>query len=351
MIKKAILWKKDAGDRVICTACARYCHIPNGSNGFCFVRKNISGELYLINYGNLSAIQIDPIEKKPFNHFRPGSWVLGVGTDSCNFDCAFCQNHAISKEKEINQTYISPEDLIEMAIANKVDGIAFTYNEPTIFIEYALDVAELAKEKGLFTLFVSNGYMTKEAVEAIKGKIDAVVVDFKGNGEQKFMNKYEVVPREEPIKETLINLKKAGIHVEITDLVVPKVGDSLEAADSLTKWIADNLGKETPIQFTRFYPDYKMYNYPYTSVESLEEHYKIAKKNGLKFVYIGNVPGNKHESTYCPDCGEEVIKRNGFVISRWNLDSDNRCKKCGYKIPIEGTYKKNPYHKAIESFY
>jgi pyruvate formate lyase activating enzyme len=204
MIKKALLWEKN-GSRVKCNACARRCLIPDGGHGFCYVRKNIGGELFLANYGVLDAIQIDPIEKKPFNHFMLGTTVLGVGTSSCNFGCLFCQNHNISKENEIEGVYISPEELIAMAKANGADGIAFTYNEPTIFIEYALDVAKEAHSNGLYTVFVSNGYMTKEAVELMKGSIDAVVVDFKGNAETVFTNKYMAVYSPEPIKEAAVS--------------------------------------------------------------------------------------------------------------------------------------------------
>ncbi len=349
MIKKAILWKKLEDNKVICNACARRCHIPNNSNGFCFVRKNINRELFLINYGNISAMQIDPIEKKPFNHFMPGSWVLGVGTDSCNFGCRFCQNHAISKYKDINQDYISPKELVKIAVDNKLNGIAFTYNEPTIFIEYAIDVAKIAHENGLFTVFVSNGYMTPEAVEMIKGNIDAVVIDFKGNGDKKFSNKYETVLSDEPIRETILNIIKAGIHLEITDLIIPYVGDSLEAGDNLTKWLVKNVGTDIPIQFTRFHPDYKMLDYPETSYGDLLKHYEIAKKNGMKFVYIGNVPGNTYENTYCPKCNKLVIERTGFFITKWNLDNDNRCIYCKSKIPLYGNYIKNNNRSHIEA--
>ena len=258
-------------------------------------------------------MQVDPIEKKPFNHFMPGSYVFGVGTSSCNWGCLFCQNHNISKDKEIGGAEMSPEEIVRLAIKNKAESIAFTYNEPTIFIEYALDVAKAAHNKGLKTLFVTNGYMTKETISEMKGLIDAAVVNFKGNGDQKFANKFEVVMSNEPVKESVIELKHAGIHVELTDLIIPNAGDSLGACDALTRWVHDEVGADTPIQFTQFYPDYKMLDYPATSFEVLKQHYDIAKKNGLLYVYIGNVTGNPYESTYCPKCNAVVVERTATM--------------------------------------
>jgi pyruvate formate lyase activating enzyme len=351
LIKEAILWNKLQGGKVECIACARRCKIPEGSHGYCFVRQNIKGKLYLINYGVLEAIQLDPIEKKPFNHFMPGSYVLGVGTSSCNWGCAFCQNHNISKEREVKGIENTPEAIVELAIQNGAQGIAYTYNEPTIFIEYALDTARLAHEKGLFNVFVTNGYETEEAIEKMKGLIDAAVVDFKGNGEEKFLNKYSVVQSSAPIKKALIAMKKAGIHIELTDLIIPNVGDSLIECDSLTKWIYENLGPDTPLHFTRFYPDYKMLDLPPTDFEVLKAHYDTAKKNGLNYVYIGNVPGNKYESTYCPKCGKLLIERNGFYITKWALTADKRCPKCHARIPIVGKKQKEFRYAGITTFY
>lgn len=336
MIKEAILWNRLPEGKVECIACARRCRIPDGSNGFCYVRKNIDGKLYLANYGVLSAVQIDPIEKKPFNHFMPGSYVLGVGTNSCNWHCAFCQNHSISKDTEIAGADISPEMLVGLAIENKVESIAFTYNEPTIFIEYALDVARIAHENGLKTLFVTNGYMTKETIGKMKGLIDAAVVDFKGNGEDKFANRYETVVSNGPVKDALVELKRSGIHVEVTDLIIPEAGDSLDECNILTKWIRDNVGADTPIQFTRFHPDYRMLDYHETGFASLIKHYEVAKANGLEYVYIGNLPGNIYENTYCPRCDAVAVERQGHYLIGWNLDRRMRCKKCGYMIPMHG---------------
>ena len=350
MEKEATLYKKLPNGKVQCTACARRCIIPDGSRGFCYVRANKNGKLYLENYGTLAAIQLDPIEKKPFFHFWPGTYVLGVGTSSCNFGCLFCQNHNISKDREIQGYDLMPEELVSMALKQHAQGIAYTYNEPAIFIEYALDTAKLAKEKGLYNVFVTNGYLTKEAIDKMKGLIDAAVVDFKGNGSEKFANKYMAVASLKPIYEALLYMKKAGIHIEITDLVVPKVGDSLEDCDTLTKWIHDSLGADTPMQFITFFPDYKMLDLPATPYNTLLKHYEIAKKNGLSYVYIGNAPGNQYESTYCPKCGAKVIGREGFEITEWNLDERNKCKNCGQEIKIIGKHAK-PGARGITVFY
>lgn len=351
MISDAILYTKMPNGKVECTACHRRCKIPPGSRGFCFIRQNIDGELKLANYGKLEAMQIDPIEKKPFNHYYPGSYVFGIGTSSCNWGCQFCQNHNISKEKDVKGTDVTPEQVVNLALGHETQSVAYTYNEPTIFIEYALDVAREAHKHGLHNLFVTNGYMTNEAIDQMKGLIDAAVIDYKGNGELKFSNKFEMVQSNEPIKESIINLKKAGIHVELTDLIIPRVGESPEACDSLTRWLADEVGDETPIHFTRFHPDYKMLDYPSTSYETLKTHYDIAVKNGLKYVYVGNVHGNAYESTYCPNCSSLAIERNGFSITKWSLDKNNRCGTCGYAIKIIGSRPERFIYREITALY
>ncbi|MGC8676096.1 MAG: AmmeMemoRadiSam system radical SAM enzyme [Candidatus Micrarchaeia archaeon] len=351
MEKEAALYEPLQGGKVRCTACARRCTIPEGSRGFCYVRANKNGKLYLENYGVVAAIELDPIEKKPFFHFMPGSYVLGVGTSSCNFGCLFCQNHNISKDKEITGYELSPTELVDMAVKQKAQGLAFTYNEPAIFIEYALDAARLAHEKGLFNVFVTNGYLTKEAIDEMKGLVDAVVVDFKGNGSEKFANKYMAVASVEPIKQALVYMKQAGMHIEITDLVVPEVGDSIDDCDRLTRWIREALGADTPVQFLAFFPDYKMLDLPHTSYQTLLKHYETAKKNGLNYVYIGNAPGSEYQNTYCPSCGAKAIGREGFAVTEWNLDSKNRCKNCGYEISITGKMPDRREYKGIRVFY
>ncbi len=351
MLHGATLYSKFGEGKVECYACARRCRIPSGSHGFCFVRQNIGGELKLATYGLVNAMQVDPIEKKPFNHFMPGSYVLGIGTSSCNWGCLFCQNHNISKEKEITGKEMDPEEIVELALAERTQSIAYTYNEPTIFIEYALDIGRLAHRNGLKNLFVTNGYMTTEAVREMDGVIDAAVVDFKGSGERKFSNRFEVVQSNEPIKEAAAEMIRSGIHVEFTDLIIPGVGESLNACDELTKWMYDELGPDVPIQFTRFHPDYKMLDYPSTPYDVLKAHYEVARRNGLEYVYIGNAPGNPFENTYCPGCGAAVIQREGLYLSGWRLDGQNRCERCGCRIPVVGSPPESISRRGIEALY
>src|SRR5712692_4168772 len=296
----------------------------------------MGGRLYLSSYGKLAAMQIDPIEKKPFNHFHPGTHVFTVGTVSCNWHCLFCQNHSISKETDVSGEDVAPDEVSLLAIENQCEGVGFSYNEPTIFIEYVIDAAREAHRRGRYTAFVTNGYGTVESVRAIKGYVDAVVVDYKGSGEEIFQRRQTMTVSAEPIKQTLLELKRQGIHTELTDLIIPQVGEDMNEARKLCSWLYDNLGPDVPIQFTSFHPDYKMLSVPSTPFEVLLKHYNIAKEIGLNYVYVGNVPGNQYSHTYCPACKNPVINRHGFMITGWNLNEKNRCERCGYKIPITG---------------
>ncbi len=337
LIKKAELFQA-AGDRVVCTACARNCRLKNGQIGFCGVRKLINGQLYLLNYGTVEAIHMDPIEKKPFMHFNPGSKVLSMGTTGCSWMCLYCQNYDLSQRRNISGVEVQPEELVDIALRYGAEGLAFTYNEPLIYLEYARDAGLAARKRGLFSVFVSNGYATEDGIGMMKTFLDAITVDIKGNANKEFLRKYAAVPDPGPIFETISELHKSGVHVEITDLVVPQVGNHLEDAEKLSKWIVDNLGPDVPLHFLRFHPDYKMDWLPPTPIADLERHYKAAKEQGLNFVYIGNVPGSKYENTYCPKCGTELIKRDGFEILEWNLDKNSRCPRCGYRMPIVGKF-------------
>lgn len=349
-MKEATLYKRVDEARIQCLACPRYCKLSEGQVGFCGVRKNVGGKLILLVYGKPIAVHMDPIEKKPFSHYMPGSQVLSIGTVGCDWACQYCQNYDISQRRMIDGVNLMPEKLVNLALEYDADGIAYTYNEPTIFIEYAHDAGVLAKRKGLFNVFVSNGYASPESVKLMLDFLDAITVDFKGNGEKRFLQKYAMVVDPEPIFQTLLELKKNNVHIEITDLIVPRVGDNLDEARKLCKWILDNLGENIPIHFLRFHPDYKMLNLPSTPIATLEAHYKVAKDSGLKYVYLGNVPGHPYESTYCPSCGKKVVGRYGFDINEWNLVEGNRCKFCGYKIEIVGGLnKKALYHSRFFS--
>jgi pyruvate formate lyase activating enzyme len=335
----ATLYEPLEGGKVRCTACARYCTIPEGSHGFCYVRANEGGRLVLLSYGRAAAVQVDPVEKKPLSHFHPGSRVFSIGTVGCNWRCLYCQNAEISQEQEVAGRPLSPTAAVAGARRYGCDGITFTYNEPTIFIEYALDVMEEGHRAGLFANFVTNGYMTPEAVNALSGHLDAVSVDFKGSGEPGFMRKYITAKGPDPILSTIRDLQRGGVHVEITDLIVPGVGESVDATRSLARYVVDELGPETPFHLLRFHPDYKMMEFPETPIPTLEKLHGVLKEEGLEYAYLGNVWGHPLEHTYCPGCRSVAVRRYGFTIQDWNLDRDNRCRVCGHRIPIVGRLK------------
>jgi pyruvate formate lyase activating enzyme len=325
----------DAG-KVRCTACARYCTIPSGSHGFCYVRKNEGGRLELMTYGVASAVQVDPVEKKPLSHYRPGTRVLSIGTVGCNWRCLYCQNAEISQEHEVSGRPFSPATAVARAQKFGCAGVTFTYNEPTIFAEYARDVIREAHRAGLFANFVTNGYMTPEAVAYLGSELDAVSVDFKGSGEPAFLRKYVSAKGPEPIYESAVGLQKNGTHVEVTDLIVPQVGDSAEATRRLARFVVDRLGPSTPFHLLRFHPDYRMMELPVTPIPTLEKLHAVAVAEGLEYVYLGNVWGHPLEHTYCPACRAIAVRRYGFTIQEWNLDAQNRCRSCGHALPIVG---------------
>lgn len=349
MGKDAILYEKLPDSKVRCTACARYCEIGKGQIGLCGIRGNEDGKLELFVYGKVISGHVDPVEKKPVTHYNPGSKVYSIATTGCNWLCRYCQNHDISQRRKVEGTDMTPAQVAETAVRNGADGIAYTYNEPSIFIEFARDCGIEAHKKGLYNVFVSNGYDTPESVRMMGEFLDSITVDFKGSAEPKFTRRYIGVPDPQPIFETLREIRdKTRIHVEITDLIVPQVGDSLEHAEALCKFIYDEFGPDMPIHFLRFHPDYKMMEFDPTPVRTLEKHYEIARKTGLRYAYIGNVPGHPLEHTYCPQCNQIAVKRFGYDIEEWNLDEKNQCRYCGEKIAIVGrlskNYRKNRFH-------
>jgi pyruvate formate lyase activating enzyme len=268
----------------------------------------------------------------------PGTKIFSIATTGCNWICAYCQNFDISQRRKVEGLEVTPEMVVEHALRYGSHGIAYTYNEPTIFMEFARDVGAEARRRGLFNIFVTNGYWTPEAVKMAGTFLDAATVDFKGNGERNFVRKYVGIPDAEPIYQTLLEIRdKTKIHIEITDLVVPEIGDNLEEGRRLVRWVHDNLGPDTPIHFLRFHPDYKLMHLPWTPVETLEAHYRMAREEGMRYVYIGNVPGHPYEHTYCPGCGGVVVRRYGFDIVEWRLGKGNRCPDCGYKVAIVGS--------------
>jgi len=336
MLKEAMLYEQLPESKVLCNLCGRRCTIPEGSVGFCLVRKNEKGKLYSLVYAKACSACVDPITKKPLSHFHPGSLVMSIATVGCNFRCRFCDNWVISQEKEIKGSDFPPEQVVKATRDHGCQGISYTYTEPTIFFEYAYDTATIAHGVGFFNTFVTNGYMTPEAVRTIAPVLDAATVDFKGGGDPEFYKKFSAVPSVEPIYESLREMRKNDIHIEVTNLVVPKMGDSMDRVRELATWIRDHLGKDTPFHLLRFHPDYRLTELPSTPIATLEQACDVSREVGLNYVYIGNVPGHRYENTYCPNCRELVVKRFSFEIVKWNLTKDMRCPACGQSIAIKG---------------
>ena len=335
-LHEAMFYTKQENNKVNCYLCARRCQISDGSTGFCLVRKNESGTLYSLNFGKAVSAAVDPISKKPLSHFNPGALVMSVAAAGCNFRCQFCDNWMISQDKEVAGRNFPPGDILKAAREKNCQGISYTYTEPTIYMEYAYETARIAHQVSFFNTFVTNGYMTQEAVKTIAPYLDAATVDFKGGADPGFYKSVMSVPNVEPIYETLKELKLNGVHLEITNLVVPKIGDSLDRIKAMAVWIKDYLGKDTPFHLLRFHPDYKMTTTPATSMETMEKAYMTCREVGLSYTYIGNTPGHPAENTYCPNCNELLIKRYSFEITKWNLTKDMRCPVCNTGIPIKG---------------
>jgi pyruvate formate lyase activating enzyme len=339
-VKEAVLWEPLPGGRVKCNLCHRRCVIVEGAYGACGVRYNHEGRLYTLVYGMLTAANPDPIEKKPLMHFHPGAYVFSISTVGCNFYCKFCQNWVLSqtRRERVYGELFTPEEVVEQAILKGCVGVSYTYNEPTVFYEFMHDVALLAKEKGLFNTIVTNGYMTLEAIRVLRGLIDAATVDFKASGNKDFYRKFMGVPDPEPIFDSILEMKKQGWWIEITNLIVPGVGDGEEDLKRLAEWVRDNLGAETPFHLLRFHPEYLLNDLPPTPVKTLERLAELALETGLKHVYIGNVWGHRLENTYCPSCGNLVVERKGFFITKWKLTSEFKCQVCNYQLNFKGAF-------------
>jgi pyruvate formate lyase activating enzyme len=325
-------WQKVKENIVQCLLCPRKCVLDVGQRGVCTVRINKDGKLYTLGYGNPVAVHIDPIEKKPFFHVAPGEPVFSLAVAGCNMRCIFCQNWQISQSRpDETQNYnLSPEEVVEETIKSNCKFIAYTYTEPTVFYEYMLDIAKLAREKGIKNTMHSCGYINAEPLRELLKYMDAVNIDLKGFTEE-FYAKIGLLAQLKPVLETLKIIKENGIWLEITNLLIPGFNDDPKKIKEMCIWIKENLGDEVPLHFSRFIPNYKLQNLPPTPIEKLEEAYKIAKEVGLKYVYIGNVPGHAGENTYCPNCGKIIVKRIGYEILENNI-KDGKCKFCGYKI-------------------
>lgn len=334
-LKEAMLYEELAEGKVKCNLCAHRCIIAPSKKGICCVRQNTDGILYTLVYGKTTALNVDPIEKKPLYHFYPGSKALSLATIGCNFKCTFCQNHEISQasKKDWDGTggrEILPSQIVELALKYKCRSISYTYTEPTIYFEYAYDIAQLASKEGLENNFVTNGFMTEEALNTISPYLHAANVDLKCFKDET----YETVMggRLQPVLDTLKLMKKLNIWIEVTTLIIPTVNDSDEELNQIAEFIA-GLGTETPWHVSRFHPDYDLSNIPPTPVETIKKAREIGKKAGLRYVYTGNILWDKGEATYCYKCGEALIERTGFSIDK-NSINKSCCPSC--KTVVDG---------------
>ncbi len=341
-----MFYEKLPDGSVRCTLCPRRCILKPGQRGLCGGRVNVNGKLYLETRGKTTGIAVDPIEKKPLFHFYPGHCALSIGTAGCNLVCKFCQNYFIAR-REMGKRYLEEVSVEEIVRAAEYYGcpiIAYTYNEPIVRIERAYDIAKEAMKKGIKNVLVTNGFMNEEVAERASKRVDAANIDIKGPKEL-YMKLTGNPYGPEPIMRTAEIFKERGVRVELTHLTIPGRNDKPERMRKLARRIIDNLGPETPLHVTRFYPNYKMRDVPPTPIETMERLAEVAKEEGLKFVYLGNVPGHPMENTYCPECGALLIKRYGFMITKINLErrGDRRvCKECGHEVPIIGDVKKTP---------
>ena len=322
-------YKKIEGkDKITCMLCRHYCKLKEGQSGICGVNKNEKYKLKNLVYGHPVAINVDPIEKKPLYHMIPGSNVLSFGTVGCNFKCPFCQNWDISQEKIINkQIYVTPEQMVELALEQHASGIAYTYNEPTVFYPYAKDIGLLAKAKGLKNIFVSNGFESKEIIDDMASWVDAANIDLK-SWDNEYYKKVLKGGLEE-VKDSIIRMKNAGIWVEVTTLIISHENDSNHTLKAMANFIANKLGKDVPWHLSAFFPNYKMQEHEITNIQTLQKAKDIAKEVGLKYVYIGNTSQKSH--TYCPKCKEMLIDRTVYTVKEKQL-KNGYCSSCNHKI-------------------
>ncbi|VVB51296.1 7-carboxy-7-deazaguanine synthase [uncultured archaeon] len=333
MPHEAALYEKNEGNAVRCRLCAHRCLVQEGKRGVCGVRGNEGGKLYALSYGKIISSAIDPVEKKPLFHFLPGTRIYSIAGVGCNFRCKFCQNWEISQHLrlggDITGEETTPEEVVEAAAQTQCKSIAFTYTEPTIFHEFNVDVMKLAKKRGLKTAYVSNGFITPEAVTELSGLLDAVNVDIKA-----FTNDFYVKicgATLEGVLEGCRQYRKNGVWLEITTLVIPGQNDDDAQLTGIARFIAEELGADVPWHVTAFHPDYQMKDVPATPVEALQKAYDIGKKAGLRYVYAGNIPHTEAENTLCPKCQTLLIERDYYAIKK-NALKVGACPRCSTKI-------------------
>ncbi len=330
MSHPARYWHAMEDGRLQCDLCPRDCKIAPGQRGLCFVRAHENGQMVLTTYGRSSGFCIDPIEKKPLNHFYPGTPILSFGTAGCNLTCKFCQNYDISKSREMDklQSVATPDMIAEACVKTKCTSVAFTYNDPVIFLEYAVDVAKACRARGIKTVAVTAGYIHAEARKEFFAHMDAANVDLKSFNEE-FYHKLCSAHLKD-VLETLVYLKhETDVWFELTDLLIPGENDSPEELEEMTRWVVKELGPDVPMHFSAFHPDWKMLDKPRTPKETLVRARDIALKNGVRYAYTGNVHHVEGDTTYCHGCGHVLIKRDWYELSEYHLDEAGHCLHCG----------------------
>jgi len=316
--------------RVQCDLCPRFCKLHEGQRGLCFVRQNLQNQIVMTSYGRSSGFAIDPIEKKPLNHFLPGTPIFSFGTAGCNLACKFCQNWDISKSREMDtlMSIASPDAIAKAAKEQGCSSVAYTYNDPVIFHEYAIDTAQACRELGLKSVAVSAGYVCAEPRAEFYRWMDAANIDLKAFSED-FYHKI-TGGHLQLVLDTLLYLKhETQVWFELTTLIIPGENDSEAELEAMTQWVVEKLGPDVPMHFTAFHPDWKMRDKPHTPTSSLLQARRIAMKNGVRYAYVGNVHDKAAESTYCHHCGELLIGRDWYELSDWNLDEKGNCRFCG----------------------
>ncbi len=334
-------WHRIEKNRVQCDLCPRFCKLREGQRGLCFIRGNQNGEIVLTSYGRSSGFCVDPIEKKPLNHFLPGTPVFSFGTAGCNLACKFCQNWDISKSREIDTLadHASPEKIAQTAADLNCRSIAFTYNDPVIFHEYAIDCAKACHEKDIKSVAVSAGYVCKAPRAEFYQHMDAANIDLKAFTDDFYL--HLTGSHLQPVLDTLLYLKHdTSVWFELTTLLIPGKNDSSEELNEMTQWVVKELGPDVPMHFTAFHPDYKLMDIPSTPSSTLSRARQIALDNGVRYAYTGNVHDKQGESTYCHQCGEILIGRDWYELSDWNLDEQGHCKNCG--TVCEGMFESQP---------
>jgi pyruvate formate lyase activating enzyme len=336
--KEAILWEALDNQHVQCRLCNFRCRIKEGQVGICRVRRNLQGKLFSMNYHSICSTAIDPIEKKPLFHFQPGSRSLSIATGGCNFQCNFCQNWQISQMPRLQNTISGrncrPEDIVQAALQHNCRSISYTYTEPTIFMEFCADCGRLAGKQGLSNVFVSNGYMTIEALELARDFLDGINVDLKAFTEEFYRQKCRASLA--PVLENLRYIAgQTDIWLEVTTLVIPRMNDSDDELRQIARFIAEELGPHVPWHISRFHPDYQQTDSSPTPSETLMRAYEFGKQAGLHYVFVGNMPGSGLESTACPECGHLLIERTGYRIGQYNI-LNGACPGCGAVVAGKG---------------